>query len=179
LRSEADAVLTGYGTLLADDPQLTVRLARGKNPLRIVVDSRLDTPLAAQLFNDIATAPLLIATTSDDPRKTALLQERGAEVLRCKASAGGIDLDDLLASLGRRGVQSVLLEAGERLCGEMHRQGLIDRFLIFIAPKFVGGAGKGLFAGAGARLMQDAAPLSIRRVSRVGGDILVEAFPEG
>jgi diaminohydroxyphosphoribosylaminopyrimidine deaminase/5-amino-6-(5-phosphoribosylamino)uracil reductase len=179
LRAGTDAVMTGAGTLLADDPQLTVRLAIGRNPLRIVIDSRLETPASARIFEDIAQAPLLIATASSDAGKIARLEEKGAEVLCCQERDGAVDLADLLARLGARGVQSVLLEAGERLCGEMLRQGLIDRFLIFIAPKLVGGAGRGLFAGSGAALMQAAVPLQIQKISRVGGDILVEAFPEG
>ena len=86
---------------------------------------------------------------------------------------------DLLARLGNRGIQSILLEAGERLCGEMLRHRLIDRFLFFYAPKILGGEGKGLFAGAGASLMKDSYPLAIGKISRVGADILVEAWPEG
>jgi diaminohydroxyphosphoribosylaminopyrimidine deaminase/5-amino-6-(5-phosphoribosylamino)uracil reductase len=175
LRSRADAVMTGSGTLLADDPQLTVRMVRGRSPLRIVVDSRLQTPVNCALMNEAPTVPVIIATTSSDRAKADRLAAKGAEVLVCGEERGQVDLPALMKILGSRGIQSILLEGGERLCGEMLRQGLIDRFLFFIAPKIVGGEGKGLFAGVGAALMSNARPLAIRRVSRVGDDILIEA----
>lgn len=175
LRSRADAVMTGSGTLLADDPQLTVRLVKGRSPVRVVVDSSLKISLDSALLAEAATVPVIIATAAADTPKAARLVARGAEVLPCGSADGQVDLPKLLQILGSRGIQSVLLEGGERLCGEMLRQGLIDRFLFFIAPKLVGGEGKGLFAGVGAALMGDALPLAIRRVSRVGDDILVEA----
>jgi diaminohydroxyphosphoribosylaminopyrimidine deaminase/5-amino-6-(5-phosphoribosylamino)uracil reductase len=178
LRSEADAVMTGSGTLLADDPQLTVRMVRGRNPLRVVIDSALRTPVNSALLAESATAPVIIATASGDEKRIARLAAKGAEVLLCRQADGQVDLAALLKILGSRGIQSILLEAGERLCGELQRLGLIDRYLFFIAPKLLGGDGKGLFAGSGARLMKDAAPLRIHRVSRVGGDILIEAVPE-
>jgi diaminohydroxyphosphoribosylaminopyrimidine deaminase/5-amino-6-(5-phosphoribosylamino)uracil reductase len=178
LRSSADAVMTGSGTLLADDPQLTVRLVKGKNPLRIVVDSSLQTPVDCALMSEAASVPVIIATTGSHPAKAARLEAKGAEVLLCGQANGQVDLAALLKILGSRGIQSILLEGGERLCGEMLRQGLIDRFLFFFAPKIVGGAGKGLFAGVGAALMSQALPLAIRKVSRIGDDILVEAVPE-
>lgn len=178
LRSRVDAVMTGSGTLLADDPQLTVRMAKGKNPLRIVIDSDLQTPVDSALMAEAATAPVLIATCCNDGAKVAALSSAGAEIVCCPGTDGKVDLAELLKILGSRGIQSILLEAGERLCGEMQRLGLIDSYLVFIAPKLLGGSGKGLFAGSGAELMQDAAKLQIQRISRIGGDILVEAVPE-
>lgn len=179
LRSTMDAVLTGSGTLLADDPQLTVRMAKGKNPLRIVVDSNLRTPVNCRLMEEAHKTPVIFAAIRGEDSKVKALTEKGAEVLLCSGKDGAVDLSDLMRRLGERGIQSILLEGGERLCGEMLRNGLIDRFLLFYAPKLLGGKGKLLFAGAGAALMQDSLPLSIRKVSRVGVDILVEAYPEG
>jgi diaminohydroxyphosphoribosylaminopyrimidine deaminase/5-amino-6-(5-phosphoribosylamino)uracil reductase len=179
LRAGVDAVMTGSGTLLADDPQLTVRMARGKSPVRIVVDSTLQTPVDCRLMSEAGKTPVIIATISSDRSKAGALAEKGAEVLICHQNDGRVDLHDLLARLGARGIQSILLEGGERLCGEMLRHRLIDRFLFFYAPKILGGEGKGLFAGAGAPFMKDSLPLSIKKVSRIGADILVEACPEG
>lgn len=178
LRSCADAVMTGSGTLLADDPQLTVRMVRGRSPLRIVLDSSLQTPVASALMNEAAKIPVIIVTASRDQDKTAALVAKGAEVLVC-GQAGRVDLPALMKILGSRGIQSILLEGGERLCGEMLRQRLIDRYLFFYAPKIAGGEGKGLFAGPGALVMSQALPLVIRKVSRSGVDILIEACPEG
>jgi diaminohydroxyphosphoribosylaminopyrimidine deaminase/5-amino-6-(5-phosphoribosylamino)uracil reductase len=178
LRAGVDAVMTGSGTLLADDPQLTVRMARGKNPVRIVVDSTLQTPVDSRLMSEAGTTPVIIATISSDHSKARALTDNGAELLVCNAKGGAVDLKDLLARLGARGIQSILLEGGERLCGEMLRHRLIDKFLFFYAPKILGGEGKGLFAGAGAPFMKDSLPLAIKKVSRVGADLLVEAYPE-
>jgi diaminohydroxyphosphoribosylaminopyrimidine deaminase/5-amino-6-(5-phosphoribosylamino)uracil reductase len=177
LRSELDGVMVGVGTLLADDPELTVRLVKGRSPLRIVVDSGLRTPPRAHLLTT-GESDVLVATVCTDGARIAALTEAGAEVLICRERNGRVDLADLLARLGARGVQSILLEGGETLAGELLRSGLIDKFLFFLAPKLVGGDGKGLFAGPGAGLMNQAVPLRIGKISRVGGDILLEAYPE-
>jgi len=177
LRSAMDGVMVGVGTLLADDPELTVRLAKGRNPLRIVVDSELRTPVTARLLA-AGGGGVLLATVSTDREKIAALTAAGAEVVACAQRDGRVDLTDMLKRLGTRGIQSILLEGGETLAGEMLRQGLIDKFLFFVAPKLVGGEGKGIFAGVGAGLMKDAVPLRIGRISRVGEDILLEAYPE-
>jgi diaminohydroxyphosphoribosylaminopyrimidine deaminase/5-amino-6-(5-phosphoribosylamino)uracil reductase len=154
-------------------------MARGKSPVRIVVDSTLQTPVDCRLMSEAGKTPVIIATISSDRSKAGALAEKGAEVLICRQNGGRVDLHDLLARLGARGIQSILLEGGERLCGEMLRHRLIDRFLFFYAPKILGGEGKGLFAGAGASFMEDSLRISIKKVSRVGADILVEACPEG
>lgn len=179
LRASVDAVMTGSGTLLADDPELTVRMVKGENPIRIVVDSRLQTPVDSRFMNEAHRVPVIIATVGGAQAKIAALTAKGAEVLLCAGKDGAVDLHDLLRKLGERGIQSILLEAGERLCGEMLRSSLIDRFLLFYAPRLLGGNGKGLFAGAGAPFMNDSLQLTIKKVSHVGSDILVEAYPEG
>ncbi len=179
LRSKMDAVMIGSGTLLTDDPELTVRLAKGRTPLRIVVDSQLQTPVDCCLLQDAKRLPVIIATVSADPEKHSVLAAKGAEILVCPENSGKVDLVHLLATLGNRGVQSILLEGGETLAGEMLRLGLIDKFLYFLAPKLLGGTGKGLFAGESVSRMSDAIPVRIERIRRVGCDILVEAYPEG
>jgi len=179
LRAGVDAVMTGSGTLLADDPELTVRMAKGENPARIVVDTDLQTPVNCRLMNEALRVPVIIAAVRGDQAKISALTAKGAEVLICSGKGSGVDLHDLLRKLGARGIQSILLEAGERLCAEMLRNKLIDRYLLFYAPKILGGDGKGLFSGLGAPLMKDALPLTITKVSKVGSDILVEAYPEG
>lgn len=179
LRASVDAVMTGSGTLLADDPQLTVRTAKGKNPVRIIVDSNLRIPVNCRLMQEAHKIPVIVAAIRGENAKIAALTAKGVEVLFCSEKGGAVDLPDLLRRLGARGIQSILLEAGERLCGEMLRNNLIDRFLLFYAPKLLGGNGKGLFSGLGAPLMADSVPLAIKKVSKVGNDIFVEAYPEG
>ncbi|HBA88609.1 MAG TPA: bifunctional diaminohydroxyphosphoribosylaminopyrimidine deaminase/5-amino-6-(5-phosphoribosylamino)uracil reductase RibD [Geobacter sp.] len=177
LRGRLDAIMVGVGTVLKDDPQLTCRLPGGKDPLRVVVDTTLRVPLHAALFGLQSGAGTLIATCCQDEAKIEAVKARGAEVLLCRESGGQVDLADLFAKLGERGVQSVLLEGGSHLAGAALRGGHIDRCMIFLAPKLVGGAGMGLFAGEGAVLMADAIQLDDVTVKRVGVDLLVEGKP--
>jgi diaminohydroxyphosphoribosylaminopyrimidine deaminase / 5-amino-6-(5-phosphoribosylamino)uracil reductase len=177
LRGKLDAIMVGVGTVLKDDPQLTCRVPGGKDPLRVVVDSTLRIPLHAALFTVKSTAKTVIATCCRDEARIEAVQARGAEVLCCNESNGRVDLDDLFRRLGESGIQSVLLEGGSHLAGEALRAGLIDRCMIFLAPKLVGGAGMGLFAGEGAALMKDAICLEEMTVRKVGVDLLVEGVP--
>lgn len=178
LRGMVDAVMVGSGTVAADDPLLTCRVGRGKNPLRVVVDSSLRTPLHAQVVTDRAAGTIIATVQSADEEKADALRAAGAKVLTCQADDRWVDLDDLLVRLGTRGIQSVLLEGGGTLAGEALRRKLIDRFLFFYAPKLVGGTGKGPFAGDGVRLIADAVPLKQVSMRRFGSDMLVEAYPE-
>lgn len=177
LRERSDAIMVGVGTVLADDPLLTCRLPGGQDPLRVVVDSCLRTPPSAKVLAPHSDAATLIAALPGNDAARFALDEAGAEILTCSAANGGVDLHELLLKLGSRGIQSVLLEGGGTLAGAFLRQGLIDRFLFFLAPKLVGGDGPGPFAGAGIERMAEAHGLTISRVARFGDDILVEAHP--
>jgi diaminohydroxyphosphoribosylaminopyrimidine deaminase/5-amino-6-(5-phosphoribosylamino)uracil reductase len=177
LRDRFDAIMVGVGTVLADDPLLTCRLPGGRDPIRVVVDSRLRTPPSAQLLAPDSAAATLIATLPGNDAARCALDEAGAEIITCSQGSGFVDLHELLRKLGARGVQSVLLEGGGTLAGAFLRQGLIDRLLFFLAPKLVGGDGPGPFAGAGVDRMAEANGLTISRVVRFGEDILVEAYP--
>lgn len=178
LRAVSDAVMVGVGTAIADDPQLTSRIPGGRDPLRVIVDSGLRLPLDSRLLGLDSHAVTLLATVSQDGERIAQLRDRGAEVLVCAERAGRVDLHDLLARLGGRGIQSILLEGGAELAGAMLRQRLIDRCLFFYAPKLVGGEGFGLFCGAGAGRMADAVPLQRIGIRRIGTDILIEGEPD-
>ena len=129
----------GIGTVLADDPRLTVRLAEGSSPIRVVVDSRLRTPLSANVLAPIAPGTL-IATTPRAPESAAeALRASGAEVLRARATDDGrVDLGDLLGRLRDRGIRSVLIEGGRAIITSTLREGLVDRLTVCIAPKVIG-----------------------------------------
>ena len=179
LRSMVDAILVGVGTVLVDDPQLTARIPRGKDPLRVVVDSSLRIPPSARMLCQESAAATVIATVSEDGTRIATLESFGAEVLRCRASTGRVDLRDLFARLGARGVQSILLEGGSELAGEALRAGLIDKFVLFYAPKLLGGAdGFGIFGGPSAERMDGCRGLKDVSVRRFGNDVMIEAYPE-
>jgi diaminohydroxyphosphoribosylaminopyrimidine deaminase / 5-amino-6-(5-phosphoribosylamino)uracil reductase len=177
LRGRVDAIMVGVGTVLKDDPLLTCRVPGGKDPLRVVVDSTLRIPLHAAILSVKSSAGTLIASCSADQARIEAVTSRGAEILGCHENNGRVDLADLFRELGARGVQSVLLEGGSHLAGAALRAGLIDKCMIFLAPKLVGGGGFGLFSGDGVGLMEDAIKLEGMTVKRVGVDLLVEGAP--
>src|SRR5947208_4030424 len=139
LRAAHDGVLVGIGTVLADDPKLTVRLVAGDSPVRIVVDSRLRIPLDANVLS-ASDARTIVATTSiASEARAAAIRARGAEVLRVKADADGhVDLRDLLARLRDDGIRSVVVEGGRGIITAVLREHLVDRLTVCIAPKVIG-----------------------------------------
>jgi diaminohydroxyphosphoribosylaminopyrimidine deaminase / 5-amino-6-(5-phosphoribosylamino)uracil reductase len=179
LRAAVDAVMVGVGTVRADDPQLTARIPRGKDPLRVIVDSGLNIPLHAQLLRIASPARTVIATLDTESSKAETLRGYGVELIKCRERDGRIDLADLCVRLGAMGVQSLLLEGGNRLAGEFLRAGLIDKFLLFYAPKIVGGDAPGLFGGATPLLMAEVLALKDLRIRRFGVDVMIEGYPEG
>src|SRR5206468_3327197 len=138
LRAAHDAVLVGIGTVLADDPKLTVRLVPGESPVRVVVDSRLRIRLDANVL--AAEGRTIVATTPlASEERAAAIRTRGGEVLRVKADADGhVDLGDLLARLRADGIRSLLIEGGRGMITAMLREHLVDRLTVCIAPKVIG-----------------------------------------
>jgi diaminohydroxyphosphoribosylaminopyrimidine deaminase/5-amino-6-(5-phosphoribosylamino)uracil reductase len=178
LRGMVDAIMVGARTVAADDPELTCRIPGGKDPARVVVDSRLGISSDARLFHLASTAPTIVATLVGTGAKADAVRACGGEILICRERDGRVDLADLLDRLGRRGIQSVLLEGGSTLAGEALRQGYIDKIMLFLAPKLVGGEGPGLFAGRGAEQMSGAFRLKEMSIRRFDTDILVTGYPE-
>lgn len=174
LRDRVEAIMIGIGTLLQDNPQLTTRLPEGgRDPLRVVVDSHLRTPPASRLLHQSSRAGTLIATISDDaPRRTAL-EQAGAEVFRCRAENGRVSLIDIWTELGRRGVQRLLLEGGSQLARTALHQGLIDRMLVFVAPKLLGGRSVSVFGGAACATIAEAIRLRNLSCEPLGEDFLI------
>ena len=182
LRDRCDALLTGVGTVLADDPALTTRLAHreGRSPLRVVVDSRCRLPLDAQIVRRAQTdGKTLIATTPSADNETAdQLRAWGCQVLVCQGDANGqIDLADLLVRLGTRGdILSVLVEGGGELAAGLLSAGMVDRWLAFFAPKIIGGrAAPGMVGGLGIAQMAEAQSVTSWRFRRCGPDIVFDA----
>ncbi len=140
LRTINDAILIGIDTVLADNPQLTVRLVKGRSPTRVILDSRLRTPLDAEIVRSRDAAPVIIATTAQaDMKKGAQLRELGIEVLEVQSDiSGGIDLKGLLKALGERNISSLLVEGGAKVITSFLRQELADKFVVAIAPKILG-----------------------------------------
>lgn len=179
LRAVVDCIMVGVGTVMADDPLLTCRIGgRKKDPLRVIVDSRLRIPDGARVLCPESEAKTLVATILRDGDRIDELKRRGLGIISCQENGGRVDLRDLLRKLGAMGIQSLLLEGGRELAGEALRLGLIDKFLLFYAPKLVGGEGPGLFGGRGVTRMDDARKLGNVRIHRFGEDFMVEGYPE-
>ena len=184
LRAQSGAVMIGIGTLLADDPLLTARLQQEeppRQPLRIVVDSRLRTPTDAQAVRFAAQSPadrpLLIATTeSADRARECALQREGVEILRLPAGEDGrVDLAALCAHLAHRRIISVLVEGGGTLHAALLETRLAHKALFFIAPMLVGGRNAPTpVEGSGVAAISQAIPLDSLRVRRFGTDLAVE-----
>src|SRR5438093_2276878 len=139
LRAAHDAVLVGIGTVLADDPQLTVRLVTGRSPVRVVVDSRLRVPLDANVLTTKDARTIVATTSVASEERAAGIRAQGAEVLRLKADADGhVDLKDLLARLRDEGIRSLLVEGGRGIITAVLREHLVDRLTVCIAPKVIG-----------------------------------------
>jgi diaminohydroxyphosphoribosylaminopyrimidine deaminase/5-amino-6-(5-phosphoribosylamino)uracil reductase len=179
MRARSDAVMVGVDTILADNPQLTVRHVKGRNPVRIIVDSRLRTPTSVDILSGPLARKTIIATVQKDLAVHRRYLQNGASVLVCKALGGRVDLDDLLKKLGKLGIQSILLEGGSRLAGDALTRGLIDECVFFYAPKVIGSDGFSPFAITGITDMDHSVAFSDLNVRRIGTDILVTARPEG
>jgi len=177
LRAAADAIVVGAGTALVDDPSLTVRdpRYRGRPPLRVLVDARGRVPETGDLFD--ASAPTMVATTSLAPReRREAWRSRGAEVVEYEPEGGGVPLTQLLSDLGKRDIQGVLLEGGPTLAWSMVEDRAVDKVVVYLAPKLIGGQdAPGVLGGRGFAPIAQAMQLSIASFDLVGEDLRVEA----
>ena len=172
-RARACAILTGAGTVRDDDPRLTVReVQTSRQPLRIVVDSKLETPSTAKILEG---GGVLVAAAQEDKAKIAALRARGAEVLVMPNSAGKVELGKLFRELARRGMNEVHVEAGPRLNGSLLQEGQVDEFLIFLAPSIIGDAARGMFHLPELTELAGRRQLKILDTRMIGPDIRVVA----
>lgn len=143
LRNQYSGIMVGINTVIEDDPLLNVRDINGntKNPIRIVVDSKARTPLEAKIINSPEIAPTIIAVTDQAPdEKLSQLKEKEVQVIVCSAQNNRVDLRFLMQELAKQNIDSILLEGGGTLNFEAIQQGIVDKVIVFIAPKIIGGA---------------------------------------
>ena len=172
-RRRAGAVLTGIGTVLADDPSLDVRLVEtARQPMRCVVDARLDTPPTARLFE--SPSPVLLFTASADAARRAALAARGAELVDVPAHAGRLDLEAVLDALAARHVNEVHVEAGARLNGALLRTGRVDELLAYLAPTLLG-EGRGMAALGTLESLSQGPAFDFHDAVKVGADLRILA----
>ena len=171
-RARACAILTGIGTVKDDDPQLTVReVETSRQPLRVIVDSRLECPPEARVMG----TGTLVAAAAADEKRGAALAARGAEVIVLPNAAAKVDLEALLRELARREVNEVHVEAGHKLNGSLLRENLVDELLVYLAPHIVGDAARGMFHLPEIEDLSQRRQLELREVRAIGTDIRVIA----
>lgn len=172
-RARSCAVLTGIGTVKDDNPRLTARdVPSTRQPLRVVIDSRLETPLDAAVLEG---GNVLFAAAQDDAGRNAALRARGADIVILPNAQGKVELAELMQELGRRGINEVLAEAGTRLNGSLLREGCVDELLIYQAPILVGDAARGMFGLAELTDLAGARRLNIIERRAVGADFRIRA----
>jgi len=174
-RMRAGAVLTGVGTVRQDDPRLDVRLVRtARQPLRVVVDSRIETPPTARIVEP--PGPVLLYAAIGDETRRRELEARGVEIALLASSSDKVDLPAMLADLGARGINELHVEAGEKLNASLLREGLVDELLIYVAPRLLG-SGRSLAALGPFEQLEEGPAFTFVDVTPVGDDVRLRLRP--
>ncbi|TCS96584.1 bifunctional diaminohydroxyphosphoribosylaminopyrimidine deaminase/5-amino-6-(5-phosphoribosylamino)uracil reductase RibD [Hazenella coriacea] len=177
LRRSSDAILVGVGTVLADDPLLTTRLeAGGKNPIRVIIDSQLRTPLDAAITDVEKAATWIYTTDRHDPQVKQQLKEKGVRVVSTGAGSQ-VDLDIVLQDLGKQGILSLLVEGGGRVNASLLQERRVQKVVAFIAPKLLGGKlSPTSVEGESPFYMKDAISLRDVTITQIGEDFCIEGL---
>jgi len=180
LRASSSAILTGIGTVLRDDPRMTARLGGAgdtsaelmeRQPLRVIVDSRLSTPVSARILSQ--PGDVLIVTSPSELSDAALYSQSNVEVSSCEMAGRAINLQALMEMLGEKEVNNLMLEAGAKLSGSMLKANLVDEIVLYIAPDLLGSDARGMFLVPGLDSMADKIKMEFRDIRRVGRDVRV------
>ena len=180
LRNEVDGILVGVGTVLADNPSLTTRLPEGgsKNPVRVILDSELRTPLDAVVVHTHEAKTIIVTTDTADRTKLEALQAKGVEFIFVAKTESGLDLEAMLAELYKKGITELLVEGGGEVNASFLRAGLIDKYFIYIAPKLLGGRNSLTpFTGLDVDSMDEAWNVTFDKVDTFGEDLRIIAYP--
>ncbi len=177
MRNQADVILVGVGTVLADDPQLTCRVAGGRDPWRVVLDSRLRIPLAARLLHHPEPQKTIIVTGPGAPvNKIRTILDLGNQVWTFKLREGGIPFGSVFKRLGKMGLVSVLIEGGADTASRALREKAVDKLLLFYAPKIIGGDGRVMIESLGVKKMKACIEIKNRTIKNFGQDFLISGY---
>ncbi len=176
LRHRYRAIMAGVGTVLTDDPMLNCRIPNGRNPIRVICDSSLRTPLTSQLVRTASQIPTILATANVDSERARPYLDAGCTVLILPGSDGKVDLSALMTELGKLEIDSVLLEGGGTLNWSMLKAGLVQQVYTYLSPKLFGGAdAKTPIEGEGFTAPNHAVQLCNSQITRIGSDFLIES----
>lgn len=176
-RDQVDAVLVGIETILRDNPFLTTRIKGGKDPLKVILDSRLRIPEDANVIN-INPEKTIIAVTELAPKeRQARIKEKGVKILLVESKNGMVNLKHLLLELGKMEIMTLMVEGGSRVNGSFFDEGLIDKIIIFFSPKLIGNSQPfEIFNGIGINSLKEAKTLKELKFRRIGEDIYIEGY---
>jgi diaminohydroxyphosphoribosylaminopyrimidine deaminase/5-amino-6-(5-phosphoribosylamino)uracil reductase len=175
-RSECDAVMVGAGTVIADNPRLTCRIAGGRDPARVILDAQLRCDPRATIFRQRSAAPTIVVTRTENLARATRRYGQSVEIIGAPQTTDGLDLAALMRELARRGWSKILIEGGARVAGAALRAGVIDRIAFFVAPKILGG-GLSAVEGLAPATMRNALRLTGFSARQVGTEWLLEATP--
>jgi diaminohydroxyphosphoribosylaminopyrimidine deaminase/5-amino-6-(5-phosphoribosylamino)uracil reductase len=178
LRNEHMAILVGVGTVIEDDPELTARIPNGRNPLRIILDSTLRIPLEAKVITDGLAETWIFTSQNHDLKKRHKLEALGISVFETSGEIR-VDVKDVIRLLGEKSISSLFIEGGGTINSAFLEQGLIDKVVLYFAPKLIGGKEAPTFLeGAGFDLMKDAVELTNGEFTKIGNDFRFTGYPE-
>lgn len=178
LRKQYSAILAGIGTVLADDPMLNCRIEEGVDPVRVVCDSSLRIPLSSQLVKTAGDIPVIVAYAKENPEKEKALLQAGVELISAGRD-GRVDLAVLMRELGKRKIDSVLVEGGGAIHGSLLKSGLVQKIYCYLAPKLIGGReASSPVEGDGFPRMKDALPVTEIEILSLGEDICISGRVE-
>ncbi len=175
-RHKYAGIMVGVDTVIADNPLLTCRIADSKSPIRIICDTRLRTPLTANVVSTAEKYKTIIATCCHDKERISPYKQAGCQVVTVSAKDGHVDLCELMTALGGIGIDSILLEGGAQLNWSAMESGIVNKVQVYLAPKLFGGnSAKSPIGGRGVEYPHEAFALSMPEITMLGDDILLES----
>lgn len=175
-RNRYSGIMVGVGTVISDNPMLNCRIERGCDPIRIICDSNLKTPIDSNVVSTAKEVPTLIATCCEDLKRYEIYEERGCKIVKTPEKNGRVDLEILMKLLGDMGIDSILLEGGSTLNWEAIKSKIVNMTQVYIAPKIFGGTGaKSPVGGLGFEMVENGVILKNSKFSKIGEDFLIES----